>query len=77
MDEVHFQQHGSRCRRLPEQGEGQAWAYTNFYVRPEWSRPMLSFRYNMYVNDTRDFSDFSGLLQQSSAYTALREERVG
>jgi len=45
------------------QGEGQAWAHQTFYVRPEWDRPMLSFKYNMYVNDIMDYSDFFVAIQ--------------
>jgi len=41
-----------------EQGEGQAWAYQIFYVDPNWSRPVLSFAYQMHVNDILDYSDF-------------------
>jgi hypothetical protein len=46
-----------------DQGEGQAWAHQTFYVRPEWDRPMLSFKYNMYVNDIMDYSDFFVAIQ--------------
>ena len=46
-----------------EQGEGQAWAHQTFYVRPEWDRPILSFKYNMYVNDIMDYSDFFVAIQ--------------
>jgi len=41
-----------------EQGQGEAWAYTNFYVDPNWSRPVLKFKYKMSVNDILDYSDF-------------------
>lgn len=41
-----------------EQGTSEAWAYTNFYVDPNWSRPVLKFKYRMYVNDIIDYSDF-------------------
>jgi len=45
------------------QGINQAWAHQTFYVRPEWDRPMLSFKYNMYVNDIMDYSDFFVAIQ--------------
>jgi hypothetical protein len=40
------------------QGEGQAWAFTSLYVHPEWTRPVLTFQYNLFVNDIFDYSDF-------------------
>ncbi len=45
------------------QGQGDAWAHTTFYVRPEWDRPVLSFKYNMFVNDIMDYSDFFVAIQ--------------
>jgi len=46
--------------QVPQQSQGinQAWAYQTFYVDPSWARPTLSFKYNMYVNDIIDYSDF-------------------
>jgi len=41
-----------------EQGRSDAWAYQTIYIDPTWARPMLSFRYNMNVNDIMDYSDF-------------------
>jgi len=41
-----------------EQEQREAWAYTNFYVNPNWSRPVLRFKYKMSVNDILDYSDF-------------------
>lgn len=41
-----------------DQGEGQASAHQIFYVNPSWTRPILSFAYNMWVNDVLGFSDF-------------------
>jgi streptogramin lyase len=38
--------------------KSSGWTYQTIYVDPTWERPMLSFRYNMHVNDTIDFSDF-------------------
>jgi streptogramin lyase len=40
------------------QEQGKAFAYSNFYVDPSWVRPTLTFDYNMFVNDIKDFSDF-------------------
>jgi hypothetical protein len=40
------------------QGQGQAWAHTTFYVPSNWSRPTLSFSYNLFVNDNLQLSDF-------------------
>jgi hypothetical protein len=40
------------------QGEGQVWAHQTIYVDPTWTRPVLSFSYDMWVNDIRDYSDF-------------------
>jgi len=41
-----------------EHGEGQAWANQTFYVDSVWGRPVLSFDYRLFVNDTIHFSDF-------------------
>ena len=41
-----------------EQGRGDAWAYQTMYIDPTWARPVLSFRYNLTVNDIMDYSDF-------------------
>ena len=41
-----------------EQSQREAWAYTNFYVDPTMSKPVLKFKYRMYVNDIIDYSDF-------------------
>jgi len=46
-----------------EQGQREAWAYTNFYVDPSWSRPVLKFKYKMSVNDILDYSDFFVAIQ--------------
>jgi hypothetical protein len=46
-----------------DQGMGEAWAHTTFYVRPEWDRPVLSFKYNLFVNDIMDYSDFFVAIQ--------------
>ena len=41
-----------------KQPAGSAWLHQTIYVRPEWERPILSFNYRMFVNDTIDYSDF-------------------
>lgn len=46
-----------------EQGAGEAWTYQTIYVDPNWERPVLSFRYNLFVNDLVDFSDFFVAIQ--------------
>ena len=40
------------------QGQGQAWAHTTFNVPSNWSKPTLSFSYNLFVNDNLQLSDF-------------------
>ncbi len=46
-----------------EQPAGHAWAHQTIYVDPTWDRPILSFRYNMFVNDLIDASDFLVAIQ--------------
>jgi len=46
-----------------EQEQREAWAYTNFYVDPNWTRPVLRFKYKMSVNDIFDYSDFFVAIQ--------------
>jgi len=41
-----------------EQWEGSAWAHQTIYVDPSWSRPRLTFNYDLFVNDIMDYSDF-------------------
>ena len=36
------------------------------YIRPEWERPVLTFRYRMYVNDIVHYSDFHVWLSQTN-----------
>lgn len=43
--------------RTPQE-QGKAFAYSNFYVDPNWTRPVLSFDYNMFANDVKAWSDF-------------------
>jgi hypothetical protein len=42
-----------------------AWLRQTIYVRPIWERPVLSFDYNMFVNDILDYSDFHVWLTRS------------
>jgi hypothetical protein len=35
-----------------------AWLRQTMYIRPEWDRPILAFRYRMFVNDIIHYSDF-------------------
>ncbi len=54
-----------------EQGDGQAWAYTTLYVPPDWTRPALTFRYQIFTNDIRDYSDFFVAIQDGSGLNHL------
>jgi sugar lactone lactonase YvrE len=45
------------------QGISEAWAYQVFYVRPEWIKPVLSFNYNVYTNDSGSRSNFIAEIQ--------------
>jgi len=54
-----------------EQGQGEAWAYTNFYVDPNWSRPVLKFKYRMSVNDILAYSDFFVAVQDGAGLSHL------
>lgn len=51
--------------QVPQQSQGisQAWAYQTIFVDPSWERPILSLRYNMFVNDIMDYSDFLVAIQ--------------
>lgn len=53
------------------QGTGQAWAYTNFYVDPNWTQPVLTFKYEMRVNDLIDWSDFFVAVQDGAGLNHL------
>lgn len=46
-----------------EQGKNEVRSYQTFYVDPSWERPVLSFKYNMFVNDIMDYSDFLVAIQ--------------
>ena len=54
-----------------EQGIGEAWAYSNFYVDPNLTRPTLSFKYRMFVNDIVDYSDFFVAIQDGAGLNHL------
>ncbi len=54
-----------------EQGIGSAWSYTNLYVDPAWARPVLTFKYRMYVNDIMDYSDFFVAIQDGAGLNHL------
>ena len=54
-----------------EQGIGEAWAYSNFYVDPNLTRPTLSFKYSMFVNDIVDYSDFFVAIQDGAGLNHL------
>lgn len=55
------------------QGQGKAYAYTNFYVDPNWRWPVLSFDYNMFVNDIKAYSDFYVEVQDGVGLNHLAE----
>ncbi len=40
------------------QGQGMVWLRQTMYIHPEWARPLLTFRYRMFVNDISHHSDF-------------------
>jgi hypothetical protein len=40
------------------QPEGMAWLRQTMYITPTMERPVLSFRYRMFVNDLMGYSDF-------------------
>ncbi len=46
-----------------EQGKNEVRTYQTFFVNPSWARPTLSFKYNMFVNDIMDYSDFLVAIQ--------------
>ncbi len=54
-----------------EQGQGTAWAHTTFYVPDSWERPLLSFKYNLFVNDIVDYSDFFVAVQDGVGHNHL------
>lgn len=69
--------HGAYSIRLgqpvprTEQGIGSGWSYTNLYVDPAWTRPMLTFKYRMFVNDIMDYSDFFVSVQDGAGLNHL------
>ena len=54
-----------------EQGEGRAWAYQTIFVDPAWDHPFLNFRYDMFVNDILDYSDFLVEIQDGTGHNHL------
>jgi DNA-binding beta-propeller fold protein YncE len=46
-----------------EQGESQAWIHQTLFIDPNLERPVLSFKYNMFVNDIMHYSDFFVAIQ--------------
>ena len=46
-----------------EQGQGEAKTFQTFYIDPSWARPVLTFKYNLFVNDIMDYSDFFVAIQ--------------
>jgi len=56
-----------------EQGQSASWAYTNFYIDPTWTRPVLNFNYKLHVNDNMHYSDFIVTIQNG---VGDRTERV-
>jgi len=53
------------------QGEGSAWAHQTVYVEPSWTRPTLSFAYDVHTNDLRDYSDFYVEIQDAYGTSQL------
>ncbi len=56
-----------------EQGQSSAWAYSNFFIDPLWTRPILTFNYKMHVNDNMHYSDFLVTVQNG---VGDRTERI-
>ena len=46
-----------------DQGKNEVRAYQTLYIDPSLERPTLSFKYNMFVNDIMDYSDFLVAIQ--------------
>jgi hypothetical protein len=75
--------HGEQAVRMGEpvtatlQGPGRAWLYQTMYVRPEWTRPLLTFRYRVFVNDKIDSSDFYVWLTKSNGAWLAEIKRDG
>ncbi|GJM41580.1 MAG: hypothetical protein DHS20C20_18620 [Ardenticatenaceae bacterium] len=61
---------GEETGQVP-QDEGIGWVHQTIYVDPAWERPVLSFDYKMFVNDTIDFSDFFVAIQDGSGRNHL------
>jgi len=53
------------------QGENKSWVYQTIYVDPTWARPIFNFKYNMFVNDILDYSDFFVEIQDGAGHDHL------
>ena len=75
--------HGSRAVRLGEpvppgsKYQEMGWLRQTMYIRPEWERPVLTFRYRMFVNDIIDYSDFHVWLTRSNGAWLAEIKRDG
>jgi hypothetical protein len=75
--------HGAKTAQLgeptpqQEHEQGMAWLRQTMYIRPEWERPVLTFHYRMFVNDTIDFSDFHVWLTRSNGAWLAEIKRDG
>ena len=54
---------GSVANPATDQGITDAWAYQVFYVRPDWTQPVLKFNYNVFSNDQISKSNFIAEIQ--------------
>jgi len=57
---------GEPMQQTDQEG-GMAWLRQTMYIRPEWERPVLTFRYRTFVNDTVDYSDLRVWLARSNS----------
>jgi len=75
--------HGAKAARLgeptlqTEHEQGMAWLRQTIYIRPEWGRPLLTFRYRMFVNDIIHYSDFHVWLTRSNGAWLAEIKRDG
>ena len=75
--------HGAKAARLgeptpqTEHEQGMAWLRQTMYIRPEWERPVLTFRYRMFVNDIIHYSDFHVWLTRSNGALLAEIKRDG
>jgi DNA-binding beta-propeller fold protein YncE len=56
---------GQEVNSPQDQSIGDAWAYQVFYVRPEWTNPVLKFNYNVFTNDDIKKSNFLAEIQDA------------